>query len=190
MSRTTDAVCGGASNATPNGSLFLSSAPVRVRISNLYFSPSGEIGNEQLPDARRHEQPHRVHAAVPAVEVADDADALGVRRPHREVHADRRPDADAMRAELLERAVMRALAEQVQVEVAEHAAVAIRIVDLDDVAAGERDAQPIVGQRRSAGQLSGPSATEPSKMPVRRGAASAAARRSPTIRRSTARAAG
>ena len=37
---------------------------------------------------------------------------------------------DAVRAELLEGAVVRALAEQVQVEVGQHPAVAIRIVDL------------------------------------------------------------
>ena len=47
----------------------------------------GEIGNEDLPDAAGHEQPHRVDASVPAVEVADDADALGVGRPDGEVHA-------------------------------------------------------------------------------------------------------
>ena len=47
-------------------------------------------------------------------------------------------DGDAVRAELLERAVVRALAEQVQIEVGEHAAVAVRIVDLDDVVAGDR----------------------------------------------------
>ena len=44
---------------------------------------------------------------------------------------------DAVRAELLERAVVRALAEQVQIEIGEHAAVAVRIVDLDDVVAGD-----------------------------------------------------
>ena len=48
------------------------------------------------------------------------------------------PDGDAVRAELLERAVVRAFAEQVQIEIGEHAAVAIRIVDLDDVIAGDR----------------------------------------------------
>ena len=79
-----------------------------------------------------------VHAAVPAVEVADDADAIGVGRPHREVHAGRAADRDAVRAELVERAMVRAFAEQVQIEIGEHAAVAIRIVDLDDVIAVDR----------------------------------------------------
>ena len=51
MSRTTDAVCGGTSNAKPNGSVFFSSSPGRVRISNLYFSPSGRSGMKisQMP---------------------------------------------------------------------------------------------------------------------------------------------
>ena len=51
MSRTTDADCGGTSNAKPNGSLFFSSAPDLARISNLYFSPSARSGMKisQMP---------------------------------------------------------------------------------------------------------------------------------------------
>ena len=107
----------------------------------------------QIPDG--HEQPHRVDAAVPAVEVADEAHAIGVRRPHGEVHAGRRPDGDAVRAELLERAMVRALAEQVQIEIGQHAAVAVRIVDLDamvGVAVGAiGDPQAVVGRLSSTG---------------------------------------
>src|SRR5207237_807919 len=44
MSRTTDADCGGTSKAKAYGSLFFSTAPPGVRISNLYFSPSGRLG--------------------------------------------------------------------------------------------------------------------------------------------------
>ena len=36
---------------------------------------------EELPDARAAERPHRVQAAVPEVEVADDADRARGRRP-------------------------------------------------------------------------------------------------------------
>ena len=111
----------------------------------LVFLPVGQIGNEDLPDAAGREVPHRVDATVPRVEVADHADAFGIRRPDREVHAGRRADGGAVRAELLERAQVRPLAEQVQIEVGEHAAVAIRIVDLEDVIARKRDAQPVVG---------------------------------------------
>ena len=109
MSRTTDAVCGGASKATPNGSVFFSSCAGLGANLELVFLAVRQVGNEQFPDARRHEQPHRMDAAVPAVEIADEADAIGVGRPHREVHAGGRADDDAVRAELLERTLMGAL---------------------------------------------------------------------------------
>ena len=41
-------------------------------------------GKEQLPDPGRSDRAHRVQAAVPRVEVADDADRARGRRPHRE----------------------------------------------------------------------------------------------------------
>ena len=88
-----------------------------------------------------------MHAAVPPVEITDQADAIGIGRPDREVHAGRRADADAMRAKLLERAMVRPFAEQMQIEIGEDAAIAIRIVDLDTVIAGIGDLQPVVGQR-------------------------------------------
>src|SRR5207302_7823117 len=46
-----------------------------------------QLGDEDLPHAGSHQLAHRVDAAVPAIEVTDDADSLGVRRPHREVNA-------------------------------------------------------------------------------------------------------
>ena len=73
---------------------------------------------------------HRVRAAVPAVEVADDADALRVRRPDREVHAVGVADAHRVRAELVVDAGVVALAEQIEIEVGDDAAVPIRVVDL------------------------------------------------------------
>ena len=106
-----------------------------------------QVGHEDFPDAAG-DQAHRGDAAVPAVEVADQADAVGVRRPHGEVHAGGRPDDDAMRAELLERTVVRPLAEQVEIEVREHAAVAIRIVDLGHLIAGVGDPQTVIGDLR------------------------------------------
>ena len=52
MSCTTDADRGGTSNASANGSAFFRIAPLRARISNLYFSPSGRSGRKisQTPD--------------------------------------------------------------------------------------------------------------------------------------------
>ena len=91
----------------------------------------GQFGDEELPDAGRNQPTHRMRSSVPAVEIADDADAVGVRRPHREMHADRRARVHAMRAQLLVGAIVRALGEEVQIEVAQDPAVAIRIVNLD-----------------------------------------------------------
>ena len=49
-----------------------------------------QLRDEQLPDAGAAALAHRVRPAVPAVEVADDADALGVGRPDGEDDARRR----------------------------------------------------------------------------------------------------
>src|SRR5678815_2935957 len=73
-----------------------------------------EIGNEQFPDTRHHEQPHGMNAPVPLVEVADDADALGVGSPHGEVDAGSRANRDPVRTKLLERPMVGAFAEQWQ----------------------------------------------------------------------------
>ena len=133
MSQTTDAVLRRQLRTrTPYGSVFFSIAPGARADLELVLLAVGQIRDEDLPDACRREQPHRVDAAVPAVEIADHAHALGVRRPDREVHAGGRCRRDAVRAELLERAMVRPFAEQVQIEIGEHPAVTIRIVDLRD----------------------------------------------------------
>src|SRR5262245_23690263 len=56
-----------------------------------------------------------------------------------------------MRAELFERAMMCPFAKQMQIEVGEHPAVAVRVVDLQNVIARVRDAEPIV--RKATGPL-------------------------------------
>ena len=98
----------------------------------------GEIGNEDLPDAGRRQQPHRwTRPSQPLKSpMTLTRSAFGAQTAKCTPVVD--ADGDAVRAELLERAVVRALAEQVQIEVGEHAAVAVRIVDLDDVIAGKR----------------------------------------------------
>ena len=47
-----------------------------------------DVGHEQLPHPGGAELAHRVRAAVPEVEVAGDADALGVGCPDGERRAD------------------------------------------------------------------------------------------------------
>ena len=114
----------------------------------LVVLPRRHAGNEDLPDARRPEAPHRMHAAVPPVEVADDADALRVRRPDAEVRALCITDAHQVRAELVVDAGVLALREQVAVVLGDDAAVAIGIVDLDRMPVRIDDAQPVVEDLR------------------------------------------
>src|SRR6185436_17468292 len=67
----------------------------------LVVVPLARRRNEDLPYAARAQGPHGMAASVPVVEVADDADALGVGRPDSEVHPGGRSDPHGMRAELL-----------------------------------------------------------------------------------------
>src|SRR5687768_15669054 len=91
----------------------------------------GKVGYEDLPDAGRHQLPHRMRAAVPAIEVPDHAHPLRVRRPHGEMNASHPGNRKTMRAQLLPCAVMRAFAEKVEVEVGEDLA---ELIGVDDVA--------------------------------------------------------
>ena len=81
--------------------------------------PRGESRDEELPDAGATARPHGVHAAVPAVEIPDDADAHCVRRPDREQGARDLVDRVKVRTEEPVGVPVPALAEQVQIEVAE-----------------------------------------------------------------------
>ena len=100
----------------------------------------------RVPRRRSAEIPHRVDAAVPPVEVADDAHALArsaptprsARRSSCRSGCGARPASRTRGAACLR-------AKQVQIEVGDDAAVTIRIVDLAGVAAGIRDEQAVVG---------------------------------------------
>ena len=88
VSRTTDAVDGRSSAPKPTGSA-LSGSSVAVGADDLVLVDRAlaDAGDEDLPDAGVDALAHRVAAAVPGVEVADDRDAPRVRRPDGEVHA-------------------------------------------------------------------------------------------------------
>ncbi len=70
-----------------------------------------QAGHKQFPNPRAWPQPHRVAAAIPAVEGADDADPLGVRCPYREVDAGQTGHLAGMRSQLFENLVVVALGE-------------------------------------------------------------------------------
>ena len=94
----------------------------------LVAGPGPDAGEEHLPHTARPHRPHRVEAAVPPVEVADHPGRLGVGRPHRErraghpaVHAD-------VGAEHLPQPLVAALADEVDVEVADRGPEPVRVV--------------------------------------------------------------
>ena len=82
-----------------------------------------KAGPEQLPHTGGPEHPHGGVVAIPAVEVADQVDALGVGRPHRERHpvhhAVGSGEGPGVRAEDVPESFVAALGEQVQVHLAE-----------------------------------------------------------------------
>jgi len=91
-----------------------------------------------------------VDAAVPTVEVADDTHPVGVGSPDGKVNAARGAEIDDVRTELLVRPVLRALAEEVEVEIAENAAVTVRVVDDAPAAVRGLDLEAVVAVGRLA----------------------------------------
>src|SRR2546423_4118823 len=84
---------------------------------------------EQFPDTAAEQTTHRVYPAIPAVEIADDADALRVRRPDSDIHASCIANRAKMRAELFVELLMIALGKQMQIHLAHDQAVAVGIAD-------------------------------------------------------------
>jgi len=122
----------GASRPRERIGLFQDRAVARAD-SRLVFSSSAKSGMK-ISQTRWWEA-HRRDAAVPGVEVADHADAIRVRRPHREMHPRGAALHDTVRAQLLERGSA-SLAQQMQIVVGQHPAIAVRIVDLDRLSPG------------------------------------------------------
>ncbi len=77
-----------------------------------------QAGHEQFPHAAGNVLAHRVAARIPGIEVADHADARGIRGPHGEVDPLHAIDRTQLGAELVVAVPMLPLAEQVEVEVA------------------------------------------------------------------------
>src|SRR6266545_7336356 len=75
----------------------------------------GHARQEELPDAIARMEAHRVVPAVPAVPVADHGDAPRVRRPDGEDDARHAVEDCRMSAQLVVDAVVRALAQEVEV---------------------------------------------------------------------------
>ncbi len=97
--------------------------PVDAVHPELVQAVDGEARPEKLPHAGGTQHPHRGVIAVPTVELADQADALGVGGPHREGHpvdhAVRGGERTGLGAKDFPEPFVAALGEQVQIHFAE-----------------------------------------------------------------------
>ena len=84
-------------------------------------------GEKNFPDAGGNDLAHGVHAAVPVVEIANDAHALGGGGPHGKMHAGHIVDHLHMGAEFFIDIVVRAFVEKVDVHLAEDGAEGVGI---------------------------------------------------------------
>ena len=94
---------------------------VAVRVADFEFVMRAlpHAGDENFPHAGRAQQPHGMKAPVPIVEIAHDADALGIRRPDGEAGAVHAVNRAQLRAELLVNFPLVALAEEEQIRFAQ-----------------------------------------------------------------------
>ena len=113
----------------------------------------GERGDENLPDAGGAVA-HGMDAAVPAVEIADDADAQRVGRPDGEMHAGDSGNFAEMRAELVVILEMSAFAEEVKIVIGENGRESEGVVGFDGLVLRGGGAQAI-GVRRNGGACNG-----------------------------------
>ena len=123
--------------------------PVGAVDAELVVRAGAQAGPEQLPHSRGAQRPHRGVVAGPAVEVADQVDALGVGGPHRERHPLDHPVGGGERARVcaedLPQPFVAALGEQVQIHLAEGGQEAVAVGGGDGVAR-VADLQPVIGQ--------------------------------------------
>ena len=115
--------------------------------------PDGEVRHEQFPQPCAETAAQRVAAAIPCVEMADDADAAGIGGPDREDDALDALMFDRMRAETLPQFLVAAFGDEVFVHLAQHRREPVGVVALPLVAA-RLHAQPVGrAEFKAIGQL-------------------------------------
>ena len=103
--------------------------------------PFAETRYEQFPYTRGAERAHGLITPVPVVEVADNRHAARRRRPHCKRHAMHAIDRAHVRAKFLVDEVVRALVEQMQIEIAERGKKRIGVEKLPDFTAAQSHTQ-------------------------------------------------
>src|SRR5207248_7543964 len=86
-----------------------------------------DTGNEQFPNAAADQLAHGVNPAIPTIEIPNYTDALGVRRPDREVNASVVTDLAKMRTEFVVKAPMLAFGKKMNVHFAHDHAIGIGV---------------------------------------------------------------
>src|SRR5262249_56909171 len=95
---------------------------------------------------------HGMPSAVPKIEVADDAHALRVGREYHEADAIDAFERERMSSELLIGPQMRALAEQMQIEIGKDRRETVGVLEFDGMVAGLRAAPVRAGGWIEAGR--------------------------------------
>ena len=157
---TTDAVAGGISVRNAMGSALSRQLTVAPEDAELVAGARLDAGDEQLPHPGAAQRAHRVRPPAPAVEVAGDAHAARRRGPHREARAAdrarRRVVVPDVGAQHVPEPLVAALADQVQVHLAQRGQPAVGVVDdVDPV--GVAHGEPVVAGRAGddAGEQAG-----------------------------------
>ena len=101
--------------------------PVGIPDFILVVSPFAHAGNENLPHPGSAQRAHGVAAAVPVVEIAHHADALGVGRPDRETGAGDAVDHPQLRAQLFVNPPLVAFAKEIEIGLTQRGQKGIRI---------------------------------------------------------------
>ena len=114
-----------------------------------------QAGDEDLPDTAQAPRPHGVAQAVPLVEITHHTDPLRIGRPGGKAHTGNALVLAAVRAQHPVDVPVLALAKQVQVEIADSGAKAVRVLRLLPFAPGRPPAQLVARHSRGAGQRAG-----------------------------------
>ena len=119
-----------------------------------------ELREKNFPDARGAASAHGMDAAVPAVEVANDTDALCAGSPDREVNAPNAFQRYDVSAEFLVSVVMAAFAHEVEIEFAQDHGKGIGIEDFKRVAEVRASLNLVAAGGRRSGLVRWPSGFE------------------------------
>ena len=111
--------------------------PVRCQDLEFVLLPGRRARDEDFPETVAA-HPHGVPPAVPEIEIADHADAPGVRRKHHEGDARYPVEYARVRADLVVKMHVGAFAEQIKVEIGQDRRKAIWVFQLHDLGAETR----------------------------------------------------